>query len=77
MTNLIESRFNKLEKTVEKMHHDVKAKLFEGVTDNLDRDNEPKMDRSLTLNFASEALPRKSNGKPVDPQWKDVKNQFS
>jgi len=53
------------------MHHDVKAKLFEGITDNLDRDvEEGKPDKSLTLNFEKENIPQRIN--PNEAQWKDV-----
>jgi len=53
------------------MHNEVKAKLFEGMTDNLDRDlDEGKGDKSLTLNFEKENMPQKTN--PADAQWKDV-----
>jgi len=53
------------------MHNEVKAKLFEGMTDNLDRDlDEGKGDKSLTLNFEKENMPQKNN--PADAQWKDV-----
>jgi len=75
LTNLIDARFNKLEKTVEKMHHDVKAKLFEGITDNLDKDSGVRNDKSLSLNFAQETNPIRNSLPPIkdiDPQWKDL-----
>lgn len=65
-------RFNKLEKTVERIHNEFKLKLFDGIVDNLDDGQEPNKEHgaSLTLNFEKEKTePVK---KPGDPQWNDV-----
>ena len=78
LTNLkttIDYRFNKLEKTVEKIHNELRVKLFEGVVDNLGEkkaNNNPN--ESLSLNFEKEPT-GKMNGqikKTDDPNWKDV-----
>jgi len=59
LTNLkttIDTRFNKLEKTVEKIHNEFKLKLLEGIVDNLDekQPGERNQDNSLSLNFEKE-----------------------
>lgn len=65
---MLDQRFTKLEKTVEKIHQEFKLKLFEGVTDNLDEHD--KVERSLTLNFAGENGAQRE--KVANTQWKDV-----
>ena len=78
MTNLkstIDSRFNKLERNVEKIHNDLRNKLFEGVVDNLgDRNDQYRPDNSLSLNFEREAITNNNNYRKNsdDAPWKDV-----
>ena len=73
---MLDARFTKLEKTVEKIHNEFKTKLFEGIAENVEADKENEVqDRSLSLNFAIEqamqrAATPKTSGK--DPQWNDV-----
>ncbi len=58
LTNLkgtIELRFNKLEKTVEKMHNEFKLKLFDGIVDNLEEGEGGKnVNGSLSLDYEKE-----------------------
>jgi len=78
VTNLkttIDTRFNKLEKTVEKIHNEFKVKLFEGITEkqNNGKENNSR-NKSLTLNFDKEN-PGKATPKPKkegDVHWNDV-----
>jgi len=67
----MESRLQKIEKTVEKIHNEFKLKLFDGVIDNLD-DKPNKADgASLTLNFEHEKGTEQKQ-KPTEPVWNDV-----
>lgn len=71
LTNLkttIDHRFSKIEDAVQKMHTDLKLKLFEGVIDNNDRNQNNKRDESLSLNFDKENMQRGGEDQP----WKDV-----
>lgn len=73
---MLDARFTKLERTVEKIHNEFKTKLFEGIAENVEGDQENEVqNRSLSLNFAHEqgeqrAVTPKTYGK--DPQWHDV-----
>jgi len=53
LTNLkttIDTRFNKLEKTVEKIHNEFKLKLLEGIVDNLDEKQPENQGRGTANN---------------------------
>lgn len=72
MTNLkttIDVRFNKLEKTVEKIHNEFKLKLLEGIVDNIDDKNNANQnpDKSLSLDFEKEVgRGNQQNKRPID-----------
>jgi len=80
LTNLkttIDSRFNKLERNVEKIHNDLRNKLFEGVVDNLgDRNDQYRPNDSLSLNFEREAINKNNDYRKNsdDAAWKDLLN---
>ena len=77
LTNLkttIDHRFGKIEETVQKMHTELKLKLFEGVVDNLDRNTNNNPNESLSLNFDKENQQKGPYDKKEEEQtpWKDV-----
>lgn len=80
ITNLkstIDSRFNKLERNVEKIHNDLRNKLFEGVVDNLgDRNGQYHPNDSLSLNFEREVITKNNDYRKNSDEapWKDVHN---
>jgi len=80
LTNLkstIDSRFNKLEKVIERMHSDFKFTNRDGIVDNLGDRNENMKDpnKSLSLDFKEEKAKHNIN---VDEfVWKDLLNETS
>jgi hypothetical protein len=75
----VDSRFTKLEKTVEKIHEDFKAKIFEGLPKNASNiDIGPEQQQkngSMTLDFDKEnkklmLVVKSSMG--INMQWNDV-----
>jgi hypothetical protein len=78
LTNLkstIDYRFNKLEKTVAKIHHEFKLKLFDGIVENIDGINDPKnqVNGSLTLDYGREKGDGKKKAEPEDnAAWNEV-----
>ncbi len=75
LKNTISSRFDKLEKTVAKIHNEFKLKLFDGIVDNVDGfpDQKAGVNASLTLDFGKEKGTDKKKGEDGEPGgWNDV-----
>ena len=79
LKSTVDHRFTKLEKTMEKIHEDLKAKIFEGLAKNAGNVNEQQQQHqngSLTLDFDQEykklMLAKNSMQIMINMPWKDV-----
>lgn len=76
----MDNRFSKLEKTIEKIHEDFKAKIFEGLPKSAVNVNEQQQmhqqpNTSITLDFDKEykkLMLAKNNMEIINMHWKEV-----